>query len=170
MPFIFIVLGLAAMAGGVIAWALFRQTAQIPGQGPAADTDKDNKIDAIAPIGALPGGGGVVGTGITTLPVGVTAMSPAEGNDTIPQRADEGADRFESSPAAALSPTLTRWTADVFPDEDMFISDVELNTRTVDGSDPIDLILWVYDDIVSPRDIAGSPTAGEMGNLETELK
>lgn len=166
MPFL--ILGLAAMAGGIAAWALFRNTTQLPGQGAAADTDRDMKTDAAVVPG--PGASSSISSAVKENTSGITAQSVAEGNDTVAQRADEGEDRYESSGAAAQAPTLERWTADAFLDEDPFVPTVSLTTRIVNDAVPDVINGWVVDDIVSPRDLAGAPVAGEMGMLETELK
>lgn len=160
-----LVLGLAAMAGGVVAWTLFRNTAQLPGQGKATDSDTDGVVDAPPSPGEI-----ASAPSVNMNTSGVTQASTAEGNDTIPQRADEGEDRFESSPAASLGPTLERWTADVFLDEEVSVPTVQFATRVVDDAVADSAIAYVYDDIVSPRDLADAPVAGEMGMLETELK
>jgi hypothetical protein len=148
---VLIILGLAALGGGVTAWALFRNTEQTQASGSGAP-DEDVKVGADAVLGE-----------------GVSTQSPAEGFDSVARRADEGDDKPARSAAAAKTTVSERYTADVFLDDDIGTPVAEWSTRIVDKSEPDTMsMLWIRDDIVIPRDAAGGPISPNLGLLAQE--
>lgn len=154
-----IILGLAALGGGIAAWALFRNTVQVEGQSSGAPGE-DEKVQADTVVDA---------DGNTTA-LGASSMSTASGADSVPELADEDDDRPARSAAAATVTVSERYTADAFLDMETYSPDSEWCTRTVDNAEPDIMKAWVADDIVIPRDVAGGPISSDMNFLEQELK
>ncbi len=161
MPFI--ILGVAMLAG-IGVWAIVKDV-------------KAPKVDLGGGEKDSPGVEGVAADAISKIESGPpTTASAAQGESVsttgtvaIKADGDETGDRTFDSGAASAYPDMDRWTADVFTDDDPYVPGVELSTRLGDEHEPDEYISWVFDDVVSPRDIASTVTNPDDGNMPAQM-